>query len=123
MKHNIKCNCQISLSDNITVSDVDLCSVTWNLLDNAIQGCLTVEEGKRYISFKADTEKNGDIYIVVTNSFDGVVKKQNGKYTSTKENGNGIGLESIKTTVNKHNGYVKFYNDKKNFYSDIMMKQ
>ncbi|MGN1433710.1 MAG: ATP-binding protein [Ruminococcus sp.] len=123
LKHNIKCNCQISLSDNITVSDVDLCSVTGNLLDNAIQGCLTVEESKRYISFKADTEKNGDIYIVVTNSFDGVVKKQNGKYTSTKENGNGIGLESIKTTVNKHNGYVKFYNDKKNFYSDIMMKQ
>lgn len=123
LKHNIKCNWKIDISNNISVSDIDLCSVTGNLLDNAIHGCLTVDEISRYINFNADIEKNGDIYIVVTNSFNGIVKKENDKYISNKANGNGIGLESINTTVKKHNGYVKFYNDKKNFYSDIMIKQ
>lgn len=123
LKNGIRCDWKIILHNNIKISDVDLCSVTGNLLNNAIQGCMTVEESQRYITFKADTEENSDIFIVVTNSFDGIVKKQHGKYTSTKDSGNGIGLESIRTTVNKHNGYVKFYNDKKNFYADIMMKQ
>ena len=90
---------------------VDLCSVVGNLLNNAIQGAMDAPEGKRYITFKADVELNNDIYIVVSNSFDGVVKKENGKYFTTKSNGHGIGLESIQTTVNKYNGYVKFYND------------
>ena len=58
----------------------------------------------------------------MTNSFDGCIKNKNSKYVSTKENGFAIGLESIKTTVNRYNGYVKFYNDRKNFYTYIMMK-
>ena len=36
-----------------------------NLLDNAIQGCLTIDEPGWQISFKADIE-NGDIFIVMT---------------------------------------------------------
>ena len=61
--------------------------------------------------------------MVISNSFDGVINKENGKYYTTKDTGHGIGLDSIKTTVNKYNGYVKFYNDNENFYTDIMMKQ
>lgn len=122
IQNKIRCNWNIDIPENIKVADVDICSIVGNLLDNAIQGCLTVDESGRQISFKADTE-NGNIFIVMTNSFDGYIKKKNGKYASTKENGFGIGLESIKTTVNRYNGYVKFYNDRKNFYTDIMMKQ
>lgn len=122
-KHNIKCDWKIAVSNDITISDIDLCSVIGNILDNAIHACINVEESNRIISFKADTEKNGDIYIVVTNSFDGFIKKVNDTYISTKKNGSGIGLESIKAIVKKHNGYIQFYNDKKNFYTDIMIKQ
>lgn len=123
LRNNIKCEWKIAIANNIAISDTDLCSVVGNLLDNAIHGCVTVDESNRLINFKADIEKGGDIYIVMTNSFNGIVKKKNDKYISTKSNGNGIGLESIKATVNKHNGYVKFYNDRKNFYTDIMIKQ
>lgn len=121
LRNNIKCEWKVIIESNITISDIDLCSVIGNILDNAIHGCMTVEENKRHISFSTDTETNGDIYIVATNSFDGTVKTVNGKYISTKKNGNG--LESIKTTVKKYNGYVNYYNDKQNFYIDIMLKQ
>ena len=112
----------IDIPANIAVADVDICSLVGNLLDNAIQGCMTIGENERQISFKADAD-NGDIFVVMTNSFDGYTKKKNVKYSSTKEKGFGIGLESIKTTVNRYNGYVNFYNDRKNFYTDIMLKQ
>lgn len=120
-KHDIKCIWQVAIPNDINISDVELCSIVGNLLNNAIQGALTAPEDKRYISFKADLELNNDIYIVASNSFDGVVKKDNGKYSTTKSYGHGIGLESIETTVAKNNGYVKFYNDNDNFYTDIMM--
>lgn len=123
LKNNIRCEWKVIIENNVTISDIDLCSVIGNILDNAIHGCMTVEENKRHINVSADTETNGDIYIVATNSFDGTVKKINDKYISTKKNGNGIGLESIKATVKKYNGYVNFYNDKQNFYIDIMLKQ
>ena len=123
LKNSIKCDWKIAVPSKIALSDTELCSIAGNLLDNAIQGCQTVDEITRYISFNIDIEQNGDIFIVMTNSFDGVVNKTNEKYATTKTNGNGIGLESIKTTVDNHNGYVRFYNDKKNFYTDIMIKQ
>lgn len=122
LQNNIKCSLSIDIPANIAVADVDICSLVGNLLDNAIQGCMTIGENERQISFKADAD-NGDIFVVMTNSFDGYTKKKNGKYSSTKEKGFGIGLESIKTTVNRYNGYVNFYNDRKNFYTDIMLKQ
>lgn len=122
-KHSIECEWKVAIPNNISVSDIELCSIVGNLLDNAIHGCMTVEKSIRRIVFNADIEKNDDIYIVATNNFDGIVKKENNKYATTKEKGNGIGLESIRTTVEKHNGYVNFYNDQQYFYTDIMMKQ
>lgn len=123
IKHDIDCKWLVSIPDDIFVSDIDLCSVVGNLLKNAIEACETVQKDKRNISFKADVEVDGDIYIVLTNTFDGIVKKDKDKYLSTKTNGHGIGLESIKTTVKKYNGFVNFYNDNEKFYTDIMLRQ
>ncbi len=123
IKNKINCSWNLAISDHITVSDVDICSLVGNLIDNAIQGTITLNEAQRRISLSADTDENGDIYIVVTNSFNGYVNMENGKYKTTKAGGSGIGLESITATVKKHNGYVRFYHDKQNFYADVMIKQ
>lgn len=117
----IACDWKVSISAAVGIPDVELCSLMGNLIDNAIQGCLTLSENRR-ISINADTEKNGDIYIVVTNSFDGYIKKENNKYKTTKATGSGIGLDSVTATVKKYNGFVRFYNDSQCFYTDIMLK-
>lgn len=122
-QRNIRCDWQVNLPEKLNVEDIDLCSVVGNLLENAIHACADEDEKNRYITFKADVEDNGDIYIVTTNGFSGKVKKNNGKYLSTKKDGSGIGIESIKTTVNCYNGFVKFYNDCNTFYADVMIKQ
>lgn len=122
-KNHIKCDWKIFLSNEIGILDTDLCSVVGNLLNNAIQGCMTIPKETRIISFKVDVDKNSDVYIVVTNSFNGIVNKKENKYFTTKKYGHGLGLTSITSIVDKYDGYVRFYNDSKNFYTDIMMKQ
>ena len=122
VKNDIKCDFEVSIPNSIAIKSDELCSVVGNILNNAMEANLFVEKDRRYISFKADVEINNDIYIVASNSFDGNIKKDNGKYKTTKASGHGIGLESIKATVYKHNGYLKFYNDNDNFYTDIMMR-
>ena len=56
------------MPDKSRILDVDLCSIFGNILENAIDGCCTVEEGKRY--FNLTSEIKGDcLYIVSTNNY------------------------------------------------------
>ena len=117
---NIQTDWHIDLPEQIGVSDVDLCSILGNLLENAIQGCLTVDS-QRFINLSVDITKNGELYIISVNSFDGSVKKAEQKYLSTKKDGNGIGLLSISATAEKYSGVTNFYHSESEFYSEIML--
>ena len=122
-QNNILCNWIVNLPEKLNVEDVDLCTVIGNILENAIHASTNEPEQNRYITFKADMEENGDIYIVTTNGFSGEVKKEQEKYFSTKKGGSGIGLQSVGSVVDRYNGYVNFYNDQNTFYADIMIRQ
>ena len=123
LSKSIVCDWQVRLPEDLGVEDIDLFGVIGNLLENAIHASENEPAENRYIKFKADFEDNGDLYIVTTNGFNGIIKKDHGKYVSTKTNGSGIGIESIKSIVKRYNGFVSFYNDEKTFFADIMMKQ
>ena len=57
------------------------------------------------------------VYLVFfrKNTFNGNVKLENGKFLSTKEQGSGIGIESVKYVVNKYNGAIEFKSDEETF--------
>ncbi|MBQ8795702.1 MAG: sensor histidine kinase [Clostridia bacterium] len=120
----IICNWRVSLPEKINIDVTDLCSVVGNLLENAIHATKLEDDiHNRYITFKADLEENGDIYIVTTNGFSGKTKKEHGRYLSTKKNGSGLGIASVKSTAERYGGIASFYNDEKTFYADVMLKQ
>lgn len=119
----ITCDWQVNLPEKLGVEDIDLCTITGNLLENATHAAENEHGENRYINFKADIEENGDIYIVTTNGFSGEIKKEKDRFLTTKAHGSGIGIESIKSTVARNKGYAKFYNDQNTFYADIMLKQ
>ena len=75
------------------------------------------------ILFVADTKPNGDLYIAVSNSYDGNVIEKGGKFRSTKADGHAVGLESVRAIVSKNKGYCNFRYDGKKFYSEIMLRQ
>lgn len=79
-----------------------------NLLDNAIEACREMEEGKRYITLDASYEKKV-LMLAVANSYHGERKKNRaGKYVTTKKDrrSHGLGLSSVEQAVEAYRGQV-----------------
>lgn len=79
-----------------------------NLLDNALEACWEVEEGRRYITLDASYEKEV-LMLAVVNPYHGERKKdRTGKYVTTKKDcrGHGLGLSSVEQAVSAYRGQV-----------------
>ena len=118
----IKSSYDIVLSDNKKVTDTDLCSVIGNILENAIHACKNIPETERFIDLVIRQEPDDKLFIVSSNSFDGNIKKKDGRYTSThKKGGHGIGLRSIESIAEQYGGSASFRHEGKEFYIDVVL--
>ena len=108
---NINLNLKINIISEIKISNVDLCTLIGNLMDNAIEACEKVK-GYKFINMVIISENNL-LVIRVKNSSDGKLKKIKGKFITTKqESGHGFGLIQIDNIVKKFNGYInREYNE------------
>lgn len=121
IENNIDINWQIDLPENSRILDVDLCSIFGNILENAIDGCCTVEEGKRY--FNLTSEIKGDcLYIVSTNNYGKPLIMDGEEFSSTKHQGKGIGLYSMKSITDVYDGIFEAGNNDGEFFVNIVMK-
>ena len=120
--YGIRTKLQVVIPKEIAISDIDLCLIFGNLLDNAVTACRHVRTDARFIRLSADLDTPGHLYITMVNSFDGNVCTRNGKYISTKERKSGIGLASIQATTQKYHGSSNFYTEQHEFISNIMLK-
>ena len=112
----------IELPEPLSVTELDMASMFGNLMENAIDGCLTVPEGKRYFCLTTEIRHGNRLYIVSTNSFNGRVQKGKDGYHSTKHSGNGIGLAAIAATAEKYGGSARVSNSSSEFFVDVVMK-
>lgn len=117
----IDLNMRINIPESLPISDVDLCGMIGNILDNAIAACRSLDEGSRWIQFTLITQHHSQLCVVATNSFDGNVRKKNDRYLSTSHSGRGIGLISITSTAEKYGGTAEFSHESNEFYTDIMI--
>lgn len=121
IENDVDINWRIDLPDKSRILDVDLCSIFGNILENAIDGCCTVEEGKRY--FNLTSEIKGDcLYIVSTNHYGKPLEMDGETYSSTKHQGKGIGLHSMKSITEVYDGIFDAGNNNGEFFVDIMLK-
>ncbi len=106
-KNSIATHFDIAPLDSENVPSMDICTILSNALDNAIEACVKIENpSERYINVKITTE-NG-IFISVVNPSVEAPKKRAGIYISSKKDtvNHGLGLKSIRRTVDKHNGDI-----------------
>ncbi len=89
-------------------------------MENAIQGSLTIPPADRYIRLSIDMEDPGELYILLTNRFDGFIQERDGTILSSRENGHGIGLSSIRAT--ESTWYCCFEYKEQEFSASIMLK-
>lgn len=104
-ENNINFQFKGYISENV-VSDIDICILLGNALENAFTGCLTALD-KRSIIVTAETDET-TLSVVVQNTFDGKVETSSDTILSRKrENRVGVGLKSMQTICEKYNGSLK----------------
>lgn len=119
---DIQLNVTAEIPSNLAVSNVDLGVLIGNLLSNAIEGCLTIEDAdERFIRVYITVMKQ-QLYISVTNSMNQVLKKIAGGYSTTKTGKeHGFGLKRIDQTAKKYNGYVNRQHEEGVFATEILL--
>lgn len=113
----------ISLPTSLHITDIELCSLLGNILENVYYACSLLPKEQRYHNLTVCLRHENNLYIVSANSFNGTVKKKNGNYLSTHKGGSGIGLNSIATIAEKYNGMAQFSNTDKEFMIDVVLGQ
>ena len=103
------------------VTDAELCVVFGNLLENAVEACGRMTEGRRFIRLRSGLHL-GVLTITMDNSFDGQVRVENGKYRSSKRDDFGVGLASVQAVARKHQGIACFEPDGRVFRSSAYVR-
>lgn len=117
----IDVNVKVILPPELSVDEYDLCVLLGNLLDNAVEGCETLGEGeRRFIRIYIGVLKE-QLYVSVTNSHAARIRKEGGRYRSTKAPGRGLGIMSIDQVVSKYHGHVNRQNDESVFATEVLL--
>lgn len=80
-----------------------------NLLDNAIEACKKIENGKREILVEI-RQKKSFLFIAITNAINQIPKEKKGKLVSAKVNNklHGYGLKSVDRIVKNYEGTFQY---------------
>ncbi|MBE6795564.1 MAG: GHKL domain-containing protein [Ruminococcaceae bacterium] len=105
-KNGVSTQFDITPLRELKISAMDVCTILSNALDNAVEACVKLEQpGDRYIDVKIEDGEN-EMIISVKNPSAEAPKRRAGAYVSRKKDkeNHGLGLKSIKRTVDKHKG-------------------
>ncbi len=120
-KMNTALELEVDIPREMGITDVELCSIIGNIMENAILACGDVPEEERFIDMAIRIKNRANLVIVCTNSFNGTPRTKNGAYLSTRSGGSGLGLKSILSITLKYGGMARFYHEGKEFFSDVMI--
>ncbi len=112
---NIPLTIDAALSQNIPVSENDLCVLLSNALENALHACQRRKE--RGLTGTIDVsayEKNGKFFLQIINSCDADIVFHK-DIPVTNAHGHGIGVHSICAVVDKYGGIYSFSVKEDNF--------
>lgn len=98
--------------------EVDLCIVIGNLLENAIEACLCHEHNKPFIRI-VGKQRYDTLIITCDNSFEGSIRQNGDRFLSTKREGEGTGLSSIRAVAEKYNGAFNIAVEKGVFQASV----
>lgn len=122
ISRDIHINAKAIVPKDLQVLDIDLCVIIGNLMDNAMEATIKIKDPKHRFIRVYIREMKGQLYISITNSVGGEVKKINLEYITTKLGLNhGFGLKRIDKIVNKYNGFVNRQNEEGVFATEITL--
>ena len=113
----VKADAKIPVS--LTVSELDLCVVIGNLLDNAIEACMELPPEQRLIRIYMEMKGNY-LYMALTNTASGEKKKS---FRTSKGEGHGFGIARTDAIVKKYGGYITRASEDEAFSTEVLLPQ
>lgn len=122
-RHGIELTCVADGAKLGFIDVMDLCSIFGNILDNAIECELRIEDANKRLIHLAVYAKQGFLVIQCENYCDEVLKFQNDLPISTKDNSDyhGFGIKSVRYAAAKYDGTVTIHNQDNWFEIDIVI--
>lgn len=117
----IRVKTKISIPKSFPVKDDDMVIILGNLLDNALDGARTANDNK-YISLTLVYQED-HLSLQISNSHNTAIKISKGKYLTHKKESalHGIGLESVRSIVNKYSGIMEVTHTEHEFLVRLML--
>ena len=121
--HKIPVRVDAHIPVKLSISDLDLCVILGNLFDNAIEANLDLPPEQRMIRVYMDM-KNTQLYISFTNRTAAKkMRKEKGRFVSTKGEGHGFGLVRIDNIVQRYGGYLSRNSEDGALTTEILIPQ
>lgn len=88
------------------MSDMDITIMLANVLDNSYEAVEMLENNRRQVKLII-TKMSDFLLINISNSYNNVEQKPDGKFITTKKNHSGLGLKNVQKAVEKYDGIYK----------------
>ena len=105
------------------LTDVELCTVLGNLLDNAVEACSRQKQGVRRVFIAGETR--GNMYFLkIENTYDGLALQEGKTFLSRKgtSDDHGIGLSSVRKIIEGHGGDLDLVPGEESFLVGITIQ-
>ena len=119
-QNDIVVNVKAKIPEGTPVSDVDLCAVIGNLLDNAIEENKRLPREDRFIRIYIG-QKNTQLYMAFTNAAGKKCDKRRNLFASTKGARHGLGLLRVESLVKKYDGFFSADSEDGGFTAELLI--
>lgn len=119
-EHHIALTCKAAVPPQLCISDIDLCVLLGNLLDNAIEACRKIDEAQRFLRIYIDIV-HSQFYVSIMNAASQDIDFQETQYISKKRGDHGHGMKRVKLVADKYEGYLNLKNEQGVFVSELML--
>lgn len=119
-QNNIPVNVKAKIPDGTPVSDVDLCIIIGNLLDNAIEENKKLPWENRFLRIYIG-QKNTQFYLAFTNAAGKKQQRRGSLFPSSKGKEHGFGLGRVQSIVKKHGGLFSADSEDGGFTAEILI--
>ncbi len=118
-ERNIRVKADAAIPVALTTSELDLCIIIGNLMDNAMEACMELPPDERLIRIYMEM-KGHYLYLALTNTAGG---KKKHSFRTAKGEGHGLGLARIDAIVKKYGGYVTRASEDGAFSTEVLLPQ
>lgn len=118
---DISASWALNLPQQMPLPESDFCVMLGNLLENSIAGCHNLPADQRILKVTAYMPSNSMLILLVENTYQGHVHRKNDIFYSTKHAGQGLGIASVRETVERYHGNLDIQYNGEVFSVNILL--